>query len=275
MKRAIKWIVDVITVILFLILVMILYGKMMIMFSDHKYPNYFGYTVFEVASGSMEPTLYVNDVILVKVTKENLKKDDVIAYYNGEAIVTHRIIFIDGDKLTVKGDNNNTVDKPIDKDQVIGKMVKVYRKLGIWKKVLNEPKILIAIFVTLILFDFALSFDDKKKIDDKKEKTKKKEEEKKDEKVIEYKTITKDDLIDLTRKVDIEEINELLASDDVKLKKKEVVNLKEKIKDIEKTEVLDIDDVIDNLSEKEKEFLDYTIRLDLDEIRKNIDENVK
>lgn len=273
MKRAIKWIVDVITFVLFLILIMILYGKMMVMFSDNKYPNYFGYTLFEVASGSMEPTLYVNDVILVKVTNENLKKDDVVAYYNGDAIVTHRIVFIDGDKLTVKGDNNNTVDKPIDKEQVIGKMIKVYKKLGIWKKVLNEPKILIAIFVTLILFDFALSFDDKKKVENKVDKVKKKEEP--EEKVIEYKTITKDDLIDLTKKVDIEEINELLASDDVKLKKTEIVNLKEKIKDIEKTEVLDIDDVIDNLSEKEKEFLDYTIRLDLDEIRKNIDEKVK
>ena len=63
--------------------------------------------------------------------------------------------------LQLKGDHNDVVDKPITRSQVIGKIVKVFPKLGIWKKVLTDPKILFAIFITMLLFDFALSYSEK------------------------------------------------------------------------------------------------------------------
>lgn len=270
-KQVTKWIVNIFTCLLFIILILIIYGKLMIMFTDKKYPNYFGYTLFEVASGSMEPTLHINDVILVKITKEDLKKDDIIAFYGDNAIITHRIVFIDGDKLTVKGDNNNTVDKPITKDKVIGKVVKIYNKLGIWKKVFTEPKILAILFITLLLFDFALSYngEDKKKIE-------KIEEENKDNdeivvKKVENKLVEPDKILELTRKIDIEEVNDLLNNPEIKLEKEEVVELKEKIENKEEK----IEEVVDNLNEKEKKFIEYTVRLDLSEIMKNIDKKVQ
>ena len=128
LKNVVRWIVNILTVFLLLILLLVIYGKCILMFTDNKYPNYFGYTLFEVASGSMEPTLYIDDVILVHITKDNLKVNDIIAFNNENAIITHRIVFIDGDTLTVKGDNNNTIDVPINKDQVIGKVIKVFPK---------------------------------------------------------------------------------------------------------------------------------------------------
>ena len=139
-KKIAKIVVNTLTIILLIILMFVIYGKVVTILSKNKYPNYFGYTFFEVASGSMQPTLELNDVILVKITKDNLNKDDIIAFTNNSEIITHRIVYIDNDDLIVKGDNNNTADKPIKKDQVIGKVIKIYPKLGVWKKVLtNKP----------------------------------------------------------------------------------------------------------------------------------------
>ena len=109
----------------------------------------------------MEPTLYVNDVILVKITQDDIGVNDIITYGKDKEIITHRVLHIDNNVLTVKGDNNNTIDAPITKDIIIGKVVKVFPKLSIWQKIVTEPKILIAIFITLLLFDFAISYKGK------------------------------------------------------------------------------------------------------------------
>lgn len=265
LKNIIRWIVNILTGFLLLILVMVIYGKCVIMFTDNKYPNYFGYTIFEVASGSMEPTLYIDDVILINVTKEDLKINDIIAFNNDNAIITHRIVFIDGDTLTVKGDNNNTIDVPINKDQVIGKVIKVFPKFGVWKKVITEPKILIAIFVTLLLFDFALSYKSDKV---KKKEINKVDKNKIEEKKVEVKVSKKKDIIesselmDLTRKIDIDEINSLLDRQDITLTKRERKNFNNNL----------------NKSSNNKENIksnEYTMRLDLNEIQKNIRNKVK
>ena len=274
-KNIIKWIVNIFTCILFLVLILVIYGKITVMFTEKNYPNYFGYTFFEVASGSMEPTLYVNDVILVKITKDNLKKDDIIAFEQGNAIITHRIVFIDGDTLTVKGDNNNTIDTPIKIDSVIGKSIKTYSKLGVWKKVFSEPKIIFAVFVTLLLFDFAISYSPEKK-----EKTKKEKKEVKITEIPSEEELRKvEKLLEVTRKIDIEEINDLLENKNLKLNKKEVVELKEKVSTVENItndiEMIDVSDEIPKLTKKEKNFIEYTTRLDLNEIMKKIDNSLK
>ena len=307
LKRITKVIVNALTCLLLCLLVLVVYGKVVLTFK-HTYPNYFGYTFFEVASGSMEPTLRVNDVILVKITNEDLKTGDIIAFLNEDTIITHRIIYIEGETLTVKGDNNNIVDKPIDIRQVIGKIVKVYPRLGIWKKVVTEPKILLAVFITLLLFDFALSYnikgDDNFKDDDdndemKVKKVKKpvkiKKEVKEPEEPIakqimpEEKVVSKpkkpvkditeaDKLLEMTRKIDIDEINKLLEGTEYKLEKKEINHIKKKIEKIEdnkKEQVEESKDKDINLSPKEKKFIEYTMRLDLSEIQRKINSKVK
>lgn len=263
-KKIAKWIMNFLTVILLIILSLVIYGKATTL-SKRAYPNYFGYTFFEVASGSMEPTLHINDVILVKITKDNLKKGDIIAFLQDDAIITHRIVYIDEEIITVKGDNNNTVDKPIVVDNVIGKIVKIYPELGIWKKVLKEPKILVLIFVTMILFDFALSYDGKK---EKKDNTLKKGSL---EETISYEvpkkkdSIESEELLSLTRKIDVSEINRLLEEND----DKEIVTKVEKVKE----EI--VKEKLDEEKPKEKKNIDYTVRLDLNEIHKKVDERMR
>ena len=232
----------------------------------------------------MKPTLKINDVILVKIGNENLKKGDIIAFNTDDAIITHRILFIDDRIITVKGDNNNVIDQPIVVDQVIGKIVKVFPKLGIWKKVITEPKILLGIFITLLLFNFALSYDVNRTFKDKKKKNDNNDaplateiiNDAKD-KVINTNTSKKkvesEKLLELTRKIDIDEINKLLEGTEFKLEKKEINNLK---KEINKTvSNKDNKNNEQKLSEKEKKVIEYTMRLDLNEIQKKINSRVK
>ena len=280
LKKVIKWIIKILTIFLVLILLLVIYGKLSQSFSKSKYPNYFGYTLFEVASGSMKPTLDVDDIVLVKITNKGLKVDDIIAFKSEKTVITHRIIYIDKDTITVKGDSNNVVDKPVKTSDVIGKVIKVYPKLGVWKKVIMEPKILIAIFITLLLFDFALSYEPKKESNRKvikepinedpndnviveKIEVKKEKEHTKD--------ITESEkLLDITRKINIEDINKLIEGTEYELTKKEIANVKKEIQNIENRSSEET-----KLSKKEKEFIDYTIRLDLDEIQERIKKKVK
>jgi len=77
---------------------------------------------------SMYPALKKGDGIIIKKLsdeeKENLQVGDIIAFYDGNIIVTHRITRIDRDgeiQYVTKGDNNDTKDiTKQKKDDIIG-----------------------------------------------------------------------------------------------------------------------------------------------------------
>lgn len=106
----------------------------------------FGLRWFKIGSGSMEPTLKVNDIILIK--KENeYYVDDIITFKDSNEIVTHRIIDINKEKITTKGDANNKEDKPITKNLIIGKLVFKFRIFGFIGYLLSKPLSWILLFV--------------------------------------------------------------------------------------------------------------------------------
>lgn len=131
----------------------------------HKdYVNIFGYTYFVVVSGSMSGEIEVNDIVIVDVTK-NVKIDDIIAYKSDKSIVTHRLVQKNGDKYITKGDANDTYDKAITKDDIIGKITMV-----ISPKFLIEFVILVLIIIiVLALLNFDSWFKKIFKIEDNKE----------------------------------------------------------------------------------------------------------
>lgn len=93
-----------------------------------KYVSLFGFSSFAVVSGSMQPSIDVNDVIVVRQTSESdLEVDDIIAFFDADGnIITHRIVGItpnDGKTFYItKGDNNTANDsEPIPYENVIGK----------------------------------------------------------------------------------------------------------------------------------------------------------
>ena len=57
-------------------------------------PRLLGYEMFEIVSGSMEPTIPVGSVVYVKnVEPEKIESGDIIAFYKDEGdIVTHRVV---------------------------------------------------------------------------------------------------------------------------------------------------------------------------------------
>ena len=74
-----------------------------------------GLQVFNVISGSMEPTYSVGDLLYVKsVDPDSVKVGDPITFVLNEELVvaTHRVVAIDGENrlFTTKGDANETED---------------------------------------------------------------------------------------------------------------------------------------------------------------------
>ena len=49
-----------------------------------------------IMSGSMEPTIHTGSLAFVDCKKAQPEKGDIIAFYRGEELVTHRVIDITG-----------------------------------------------------------------------------------------------------------------------------------------------------------------------------------
>ena len=97
----------------------------------------FGYDAYSVVSGSMEPAVATGSVVYVQeAAPEDMKKDDVIAFYGAKdsnAIITHRVVenkVVMGEFIT-KGDANRTEDmNPVPYSNFIGKVVYSIPVLG-------------------------------------------------------------------------------------------------------------------------------------------------
>lgn len=115
------------------------------------YVNVFGYTYFVVKTGSMSGTLEVDDIIIVKLSKDaNL--NDIITYVNDDGeIITHRLVRKVSGKLIAQGDVNNAEDNPITNDQLIGVV-----KLAISPSFILK---LVATFLILFIFLALINFD--------------------------------------------------------------------------------------------------------------------
>lgn len=108
-----------ISIIVILILLPILLISIVILVDSYTHPDevpsFFGWKPFIVLSGSMETQISAGDIVVVKEIDTNeLKKGDIIAFKDGNIVITHRIdevTEIDGKtQYITKGDNNNTQD---------------------------------------------------------------------------------------------------------------------------------------------------------------------
>lgn len=159
--KILKVISNCLFLVLILVLIISIYSFVSLNVLNKKYVNFFSYTFFQVGSNSMAPTITTNDILIVKLTKD-IKKDDIVTFFSDDVVVTHRVIDINNDSYMTKGDANNTVDRPLNKDMIIGKVSKVIVNGGTWFKVITTPKIIVLICVTLFLFSLAFSYKSKK-----------------------------------------------------------------------------------------------------------------
>lgn len=142
--------VNLIIVILVIIAIFSAYGFTQINILHKEYINIFGYTFFKTETASMEKTILIGDIVIVKIGKE-FSENDIITYKDQNVFITHRVINIDGDIITTKGDNNNTNDKTITKDVVLGKVVFIAKNVELWKKVFTDKRVFIPLIISVIL----------------------------------------------------------------------------------------------------------------------------
>ena len=129
----------------------------------HKdYVDIFGYTAFEVSTGSMSPNIKIGDIIIDKIGSDGISIGDIVTYKK-EAVITHRIAAIDGDSVITKGDANNAEDSPITKQDIIGKVIQTIPNVGIWKKVFLTPLVYTPLITAIILIGLALSYSKRTK----------------------------------------------------------------------------------------------------------------
>ena len=107
----------------------------------------FKYHLFAIASNSMIPVFERGDAVLIeKIKKEEmneLKEDDILAFYYNNQVIVHRIMSIkntNGELLIkTKGDNNETPDGwTVNNDMIYGKVIGVVRYIGIPSVELSE-----------------------------------------------------------------------------------------------------------------------------------------
>jgi signal peptidase len=119
-------------------------------------PMPFGYGASVVLSGSMEPVLSVNDLVILKETQD-VETGDVIVYESGSERIIHRVQSVDGDTITTKGDANNIADEPFDRSCVRGKMIASFPAVGGLVRILKTPAgtvVLLAAAFLLLEFSY-------------------------------------------------------------------------------------------------------------------------
>lgn len=141
--------ITTITALLLLICVLLLISSKV---QKNSYPTLFGYSYFQCISGSMEPVININDIVVVK-KNTTYEVNDIVTYIQKDTgvFITHKIISIDNGEIVTKGDQNNDSDTPIVKDDIVGKVVYISPALGKAKIVLEEPKIMIILILVIII----------------------------------------------------------------------------------------------------------------------------
>ena len=85
-------------------------------------PMPFGYGAAVVLSGSMEPTFYAGDLIIVEDTDE-FGVGDIVVFQDRSSLVVHRVMEISNDLVVTKGDANNVSDSAIELSMVKGRVL--------------------------------------------------------------------------------------------------------------------------------------------------------
>lgn len=146
--------------ILVINLIIIIRGNM----NPDRVPDVFGYKPFVVVSGSMETSINVGDLVIVRKidSDKSLKNGDIIAFRTSDNyVVTHRIVETKDENgkryFTTKGDNNKSNDMdPVAFDKIEGVYVTKYSKLGNFVLFIQKPIGFVVIMIIILLIGVIL-----------------------------------------------------------------------------------------------------------------------
>lgn len=119
-----------------------------------------GYSVLEVISGSMEPTIHVGDLVIIDTKESDYKSGDIVTFVDVDgSFVTHRLVEIKDNYIVTKGDANESLDEAMPKDSLVGKCTKKVRYLGKIFSTIKKPFVLVLIFIIGLVLCIATSID--------------------------------------------------------------------------------------------------------------------
>ena len=164
-KNIFAKIINILSILIIAVAVLVLLS--VVMTKSGEVPSVMGYSLFRVMTGSMEPAIPTNSIIVTReVDASEIEVGDVISYFSKDptlngAVNTHRVVGIyeEGGKVyyQTRGDANNADDLyPPTADEVIGEVVFSSYALGVVIRLISNPLvffplILIPLLVLLIL----------------------------------------------------------------------------------------------------------------------------
>ena len=113
-------------------------------------PMPFGYGAAVVLTGSMEPAVMADDLILVKET-DSYEIGDIVVFQSGSMIVVHRIVDMDEQSVTTRGDANNAEDTPIARMYIKGKVIGRVSGVGGLVRLLKSPAVTFLLIAGAVL----------------------------------------------------------------------------------------------------------------------------
>lgn len=169
-----KTIKKIIKTIMLAILITLLISNIIMFYQNNikhtEIPQVAGISVFNIVSGSMEPTININDLIVIKKCKESeIENEDIITYKKDDGtVVTHRVIRKNKENgeivYVTKGDNNPVEDNGVVKySQVHGKYLFKIKGIGGFVEKLQKNNGLISVAIAIIIFVILKNGRDKKK----------------------------------------------------------------------------------------------------------------
>ena len=116
-------------------------------------PLVLGFGSAVIVSGSMEPTIEVGDVIVIRV-QNSYGVGDIVTFRDS-SYITHRIVEKTLNGYITQGDANNVRDREIEDSHIVGKVVKILPKIGNVVLFLQNPLhmaiLLLLLFVVIEL----------------------------------------------------------------------------------------------------------------------------
>ncbi len=108
------------------------------MLGGNAMPMPFGFGMTVVLSGSMEPELSVDDLLIV-VAADTYEMGDVVVFQTQRTAVVHRIVSINGDEIITRGDANSSDDEPITLQNIKGRVVCAIPLVGYVVHLIKTP----------------------------------------------------------------------------------------------------------------------------------------
>ncbi len=134
------------TIILLILIFLFSFSSIM----SFLYKKLSKYSIAIVMSDSMTPVLNKYDLIIIK-KQDEYNESDIVAYYENNNIIVHRIILKGNNYVITKGDANKVDDNKIKLKNLKGKVIRNFNYAGKMIVLLQKRNIRIILYVVLTL----------------------------------------------------------------------------------------------------------------------------